>query len=684
MEKNIKYIVLAFCAIFIAFSCEKESAVAEHEMTASKSVRTITLEFPSSPDSKISLAADGKTAWEAGDEILIHGAKVGHSGDTYYSRVITLAEDNIFNDGKKAIFELDEIDAKAGWSRSGYGATLFAMYPASSAANYSDGEYWYYTTPFKNTNTLLLAGTNNENIGEDDVFTFKFLSGVMSFVISEGDYDSYVFTGNGGSEVVAYDIFSCRIDTESSFGDKNKIPYDGTSGGIGYSGRQTILSGTLKANGVTNYIYFPGGVNLSAGFTIKFLKEGNIVKTLSTDTGKNIGMGEYLNLGDVTSHLKTYTASSDHNATTPAITGAVDLSASGSANCYIVDGSDAANAGKVYKFKAYQGNSTNNVGAISSVELLWETWNNNRSDTPKVSVNSVIAAVDYDKQSGNDYYEICFKMPETLHAGNALIAAKNAGGNILWSWHIWVPATTVNPVDASKICGVSLMDRNLGALIVTPTGKDDKDVDVKAPLESFGMMYQWGRKDPFPGAGEDGKQYPAASRVAGTQITMAEGTISMDYAKAHPTEYGKSDNDWLNTTDDSRWASTKTINDPCPPGYKIPYGVKDDKPLWANKSGSSIDAAVTAAGLDWTVSTTGYWIEIKDGDNVVSIPLAGYVEENGSSYYITHATDRAAWWCIANTTSKYHVNLRTSGYYKYESTKAARGCAIRCAVIPAE
>ena len=80
-------------------------------------------------------------------------------------------------------------------------------------------------------------------------------------------------------------------------------------------------------------------------------------------------------------------------------------------------------------------------------------------------------------------------------SGNAVIAAysgEHQTGNILWSWHIWV--TDYNP-DTGKTCTIintagasyTFMDRDLGATTSTP-----------GLSTTLGLLYQWGRKDPFP------------------------------------------------------------------------------------------------------------------------------------------------------------------------------------------
>ena len=63
---------------------------------------------------------------------------------------------------------------------------------------------------------------------------------------------------------------------------------------------------------------------------------------------------------------------------------------------------------------------------------------------------------------------------------------------ILWSWHIWI---TDKPVEISYKEGdteITILDRNLGATKAIWTGENDA-------LETYGLYYQWGRKDPSMG-----------------------------------------------------------------------------------------------------------------------------------------------------------------------------------------
>lgn len=90
--------------------------------------------------------------------------------------------------------------------------------------------------------------------------------------------------------------------------------------------------------------------------------------------------------------------------------------------------------------------------------------------------------------------------------GNAVVTYK-VNGEIYWSWHIWVTDDPTNGSTYKSYSGVQRqlsdgtlenipdsewrwMDRNLGAIASSFTGSNwDK---------SGGLLYQWGRKDPFP------------------------------------------------------------------------------------------------------------------------------------------------------------------------------------------
>ena len=310
------------------------------------------------------------------------------------------------------------------------------------------------------------------------------------------------------------------------------------------------------------------------------------------------------------------------------IRNATDLGATETANCYVIK-----SAGK-YKIPGVKGNSATSVGTIAGVELLWETFNN--ATTPET--NSIIAAVDYDEITNAVY----FKTPDVLQPGNALIAAKDGSGNILWSWHIWIPSSAITDIGEYAVSSKYYMDRNLGALTVATASTT---VDVAA--ESFGMFYQWGRKDPFIGARAKGSG--SLAKYKGTTQNSTSESVDMDYAIAHPTTMAKNDN-WNDGITD-RWGqgSSKTIYDPCPAGYRIPE-YNSSEVLWQD---------VTSQGSFVANGAHGWW---KVGSSFI-FPMAG----DGGYDYAEHAFDRTKLW-TAKQLDDEHPQYGLGQYIYYKNT----------------
>lgn len=186
-----------------------------------------------------------------------------------------------------------------------------------------------------------------------------------------------------------------------------------------------------------------------------------------------------------------------------------DLSANGTANCYLVTSPG------FYKFKAdVKGNGVvpsqlesvageTSIAPKSALVLWYNTLqkSNNWVDESPVYLSSV--------SLDSDGY-VRFYTPDVFVPGNVVIAAFAEEGvtyenitvdenkcinnaTLLWSWNIWA-AEGYDPAATAIIAdGNVFMDRNLGAPIsgLGTTGSYE-------PAGAVGNYYQWGRKDPFP------------------------------------------------------------------------------------------------------------------------------------------------------------------------------------------
>lgn len=255
--------------------------------------------------------------------------------------------------------------------------------------------------------------------------------------------------------------------------------------------------------------------------------------------------------------------------------GIVNLSENGTANSYIV-----SSAG-TYKFTPTKGNSSESVGSIASAVVLWESFGTDV--TPNVG--------DLVKNVKHENGVISFETPSAYKEGNAVIAAKDASGEILWSWHIWLtdqPEGQEYYNDAG-----TMMDRNLGATSATPG-------DVGA----HGLLYQWGRKDPFLGSSSISSSTVAKSTItwpSAVSSNSSNGTIA--YATANPTTFVgafSSPYDWhYSSRDNSLWTtseSSKSIYDPCPAGWRVPDGGSNG--VWLKACGSGF------LSFDYTYNST--------------------------------------------------------------------------------
>ena len=325
-----------------------------------------------------------------------------------------------------------------------------------------------------------------------------------------------------------------------------------------------------------------------------------------------------------------------------------DLSAAGTANCYMI--SKAGN----YKFKAVLGNSDFTVGNVKSVEVLWESFGTDV--TP--NVGDLVATTGYK----NGY--VYFSTPETFANGNASIAVRNSKDVILWSWHIWCTEEGWNDHLYANNAG-TMMDRNLGATSATPG-------DVGA----LGLLYQWGRKDPFMGSASITGDVFAASTGNWTEHEKDIYTyIDVKYVEKNPMTFiWKSGGcDWHSATsfviEEERWMdSKKTMYDPCPAGYRVPKGGGNG--FWAIAN-VGVRGDSGNKGIHWSLAdgTTAWYpvISHRSSGN-------GKLVSGSDSYYWSSTPDISYDNYAYGLSFSYYGNVHTGFNYDYRGS----GYSVRC------
>ncbi len=677
------YYLASFCVAAMTLSCEKAVELNQPvEDETTPQLTTLTCAFPKMTNpggTKVSLATTGKTQWEVGNKIVIYG---NPSSSDVTKRVVHEIVAGDIADPEVAVFDVDLSGLEAQHNSGVEGV----YYPYTVAYPYTDGQRYYLSTSnnnygrsrFENTNQLLMAGHVSD---DNSTIVLNHITAAITFSVA-GDFDSYAFSGAGGTEVVGYSTLVVEMNRRSLGEGKYRQKYnDG-----GTSGPLTSIQGSVNGDGsAVNHIFLPvnaersgsgpytydtasqRGANvvyLPSGFTIKFYKGGDLKKYITSTAPLIIEPGHMINLGLLPAGaMHDYVAPTVHNNTIEVdVSTAYDLSASATANCYLLDSSTGIAANKAYKFKAAKGKGgtvLTNIGGDEDkdVVVLWETQNTDVAP----SVGEIIASVDYDQQDGEDAY-IVFKMPATIKSGNAVIAAKNSAGQILWSWHIWVPASDVTSSQYG-LGGQTWMDRNLGALTVA-----EASAESNVAASSFGLFYAWGRKDPFPGPASI-----SSTAIATTGTFNYTGGIMANAADSYasPMTFVATGSDsnqyWATDNNNTLWSTSKSINDPCPPGYVVPQ-FKNNEGVW---KGSAADG--------FAYDSTHKWVKMGSGSFIV-FPIIGFLDGCQSTAYIREAGSRTLIWSSTwvNANTAYPLRLNSSGSSSVANERQARGFSVRC------
>ena len=318
------------------------------------------------------------------------------------------------------------------------------------------------------------------------------------------------------------------------------------------------------------------------------------------------------------------------------LSGYTDLSAAGTANCYLVKASGN------YKFKAVQGNLEDvTVGNVKKTEVLWESFGTDVMP----NVGDLIASVGY--QNGYVY----FSTPAEFKNGNASIAVRNSKDIILWSWHIWCSeegwTDQVYPNNAG-----TMMDRNLGATSATP-----------GDIGAFGLLYQWGRKDPFMGSCATSGTTLAASTGNWSVLSSSEKYFAEQNPMALLTSMYGTISKWKNME--------KTQYDPCPVGYRVP-----EVSFWSTVSGGS------SRVYQWDSLYLGsYWL-LADGETKAWYPAVGMILPEDGGDKLSKAGTYGNYWSAqdrpTSVSSAICLEFKSTSFVEDKYGDAENACSVRC------
>lgn len=312
-------------------------------------------------------------------------------------------------------------------------------------------------------------------------------------------------------------------------------------------------------------------------------------------------------------------------------------------NCYIINPKDTSN------------NPDRTAEYWYAIPISWRIntfWQNENGTTPLTTgfhyaavvlwqdePNKVIEFVNTDKDqpdyfdkvvdSDNEYVYFKLKYPDTIlptsdypsNTCNIVIGVRSVDNNdYLWSWHLWLTKYSTQPAESipsqdfwalqthnglghilrygeaidlpdelkvwsNRYKDKYMMDRNIGA------GTSAINSSPQDYWESFGMYYQWGRKDPFPPNGkiydingnQQGELTDGGSIDSQGPFKVVSSPKAMTVAVNNPCTFfgGTSDGTtWMDKALNDNWnnpdwyepgkGTGKSFYDPSPPGWQIP------------------------------------------------------------------------------------------------------------------
>lgn len=509
MKKSLIYI-LALSAIV---SCQK-SEVSEQIPAEGESSAVIVGSFPETKTSFVDEGNVMKTEWVKDDALGVYWYKGGS-----IEGVGTGVADKQLNDritakesGSTTIFKIDNYYL----AEAGKNYLTYAYYPYNASAG-KDPFAVKFVVP---SSVVQTSAGDASHLNATDLL----YSSVMAKWIFKNDETKNVkMTFNHALSVLNIALTSAQSnysvsDIRVRFEDESEI-FSVTEGSVNLSdGSLTLTSGTPEISLHFNEAAKLSATPVNAYMTITPGHAGKTFSVYATVNGIETKLGsKKVPASGLPAGVKAALSfevgeiSTGHEYT--------DLSANGTANCYLVTSPG------FYKFKAdVKGNGVvpsqlesvagETAIAPKSALVLWYNTlqkSNNWVDESPVYLSSV--------SLDSDGY-IRFYTPDVFVPGNVVIAAFAEEGvtyenitvdenkcinnaTLLWSWNIWAAEGYDPEATAINADGVVFMDRNIGAPIsgVGTTGNYE-------PAGAVGNYYQWGRKDPFPAISDYGHFWP--------------------------------------------------------------------------------------------------------------------------------------------------------------------------------
>ena len=172
-------------------------------------------------------------------------------------------------------------------------------------------------------------------------------------------------------------------------------------------------------------------------------------------------------------------------------------------------------------------------------------------------------------------------------------------------------------------------------------------------------MYQQGRKDPFLGK---------PSYLYSTGAWELEYGFTQSNPEENPMIFYT-----YNCQENCNWGAAKTVHDPCPVGWQVPYG--GESGVW-----TQVLDLVDGASLTYDAERDGIdFADVLGAYDVIWYPTAGRIYENDGR----RDDARGFYWCASLDSTEpnyysYAMCIWTNATFEIERLNRANGCSVRC------
>jgi len=227
---------------------------------------------------------------------------------------------------------------------------------------------------------------------------------------------------------------------------------------------------------------------------------------------------------------------------------------------------------------------------------------------------------------------------------------------------------------------VNFMCYNMGASDVVKSLSPNQQAAYSNVAENYGDLYQWGRQT-------DGHESRTSTPIAGPATSLnGNGQPSSAFAGKFIT----ATSDWSSSPNATLWSSSRTANDPCPDGWRVPTSTEWQSILNGTTSATPmipVSGYSSSSGNWWKFNTpaagTAGWTIISNGGmgGVPTLFLPAGFSRNGTviAATITSTMNTGFYWSSSSSgANSNYLTFTSSNITPGNNIARVYGYSVRC------